>query len=82
MEDRIANDYDVSCPSGGLRIDFTPNFMAPPSVHIDGQGLSTGDYHRVTSRDETGFNVQFFNSSGTGKAATFDWIAKGYGYKQ
>lgn len=82
MEDRIANDYNVSCPALGLRIDFDPPFMAPPSVHIDGQGLATGDYHAVTSRDETGFNVRFFNSAGTGKLVTFDWIAKGYGYKQ
>jgi hypothetical protein len=82
MEDRIANGYDVVCPSGGLRVTFAPNFMASPSVHIDGQGLVTGDYHRVTSRDATGFNIQFFNSAGTGKSVTFDWIAKGYGYKQ
>lgn len=82
MEDRVANGVNVVCPSGGLRIDFTPNFMAEPSVHIDGQGLVTGDYHRVTLRDETGFTVQFFNSAGTGKSVTFDWIAKGYGYKQ
>ena len=82
MDDRLANAYDVACPADGLRIDFTPEFMAPPSVHIDGQGLITGDYHRVTDRDESGFYIQFFNSAGVGKAATFDWIAKGYGYKQ
>lgn len=82
MDDRLANGYDVACPASGLRIDFAPHFMSSPSVHIDGQGLVTGDYHNVTDRDETGFFVQFFNSAGVGKSATFDWIAKGYGYKQ
>lgn len=82
MEDRVANDYDITAPSGGIRIDFDPPFMAPPSIAINGQGLATGDYYTMTSRSETGFNLRFFNSSGTGKSAVFDWIAKGYGYQQ
>lgn len=82
MEDRVANDYDITAPSGGIRITFTPPFMAPPSVAINGQGLATGDRYAMTNRDETGFDLRFFNSSGTAKSAVFDWIAKGYGYQQ
>ncbi|AHJ10720.1 putative tail component [Rhizobium phage vB_RglS_P106B] len=81
VDDRVANGKDVSALAAGSRILFNPAFMAAPSVHIDGQGLSTGDYHRVTNVDETGFDIRFFNSAGTGKAVTFDWIAKGYGYQ-
>lgn len=80
--DRISGAPNVSCPSGGLTVTFDQAFMATPTVHIDGQGLNTGDYHRVTSKSATGFTVQFFNSSGTGVARTFDWVAKGYGYRQ
>lgn len=82
VADRISGAPNVSCPSGGLTVIFAQPFMATPTVHIDGQGLNTGDYHRVTSKSATGFTVQFFNSAGTGVARTFDWVAKGYGYRQ
>lgn len=82
MEDRTDNAYNVACPSGGVTVVFAPAFMAPPSIAVDGQGLATGDYHQITARSATGFTLQFFNSAGTGKAVTFDWIAKGYGYQQ
>lgn len=80
MEDRIENAADVLCPAGGLTVNFTTPFRVIPSIAIDGQGLLTGDYSRITSKTRGSFRIEFFNSANVSKAATFDWIAKGYGF--
>lgn len=79
MPDRVAGEYNLNCPVGGIRINFSPAFMARPALSVDAQGLSVGDRKEVTLVDDTGFTVQFFNSSGTSVARTFDYLAKGYG---
>lgn len=82
VPDRIAGEADVACGAGGLAVTFDIAFMDTPSVTINGQGLSTGDYHRVTSKSATGFTINFYNSGGSGVSRTFDWHAKGFGYRQ
>ena len=79
VEDRIVRGDDLVCPVGGLRVNYNPNFIDPPAVAITGQDLNTGDYWEVTNKDKTGFNVEFFTSGGSSKAATFDYISSGYG---
>lgn len=81
MEDRLESGNDVSCPSGGLTVTYDPAFIGVPSVAISAQGMVTGDYYTLTAKSATGFTIQFFNAAGTGVARTFDWVAKGYGYK-
>jgi hypothetical protein len=81
MEDRVLHGNDIACPAGGMTVSYGVPFMAVPAVAIDGQGMNTGDYSRVTAKSTGGFTVQFFNSAGTGVARTYDWIAKGYGKK-
>jgi len=39
----------------------------------------TGARVEISSKSRTGFHIRFFNSSGTGIAQTFDWVARGYG---
>lgn len=79
MLDRILSDNDVACGTGGVTITYDGAFRVPPAVGISGQGLQTGDYYTLTSKDEAGFTIRFFNASNVGVARTFDWIAKGYG---
>lgn len=79
MADRIEQDNDVTCSSGGITITYANAFRIGPAVSILGQGMATGDYFEITAKSETGFTVRFFNSSGTGVARDFDWIAKGGG---
>lgn len=79
MPDRVSDGKDISCPAIGMRVNFSPAFMARPALAVDAQGLQTGDYKLLTSIDDEGFNVQFFNSAGTGIVRTFDYLAKGYG---
>jgi hypothetical protein len=81
MPDRVEGETDISCPAAGLQVDYDNAFQVRPALAVDGQNLNTGDYYRVTLADEEGFYVQFFDSTATGKATTFDYIAKGYGIK-
>jgi hypothetical protein len=79
MPDRIISLQDITCPALGLRVNFTPAFRSLKALAVDGQGMTTGDYKTITTKDETGFNVRFYNSDGVGVERTFDAIATGYG---
>ncbi len=82
MPDRVVGESDISCPALGLQVDYDPYFKERPALAVDGQDLSTGDYHKVTLADEEGFYIQFFNSGASGIATTFDFLAKGYGVSE
>jgi len=43
--------------------------------------MSTGDYYTINNKDNTGFNIRFFNASNSPVARTFDYLAKGYGVR-
>ena len=79
MPDRIVGESDLTCPSAGLQVDYSPAFQVRPALAVDSQNLDTGDYKTITDSDETGFFVQFFDSTGSPISRTFDYIAKGYG---
>ena len=59
-------------------VTYDNPFIATPTVALAAQNMSTGDYYTLSSIASTGFTVQFFNSSGTGVARTFDYLARGY----
>lgn len=79
MPDRIISLQDVTCPAAGMRVDFSPAFWALKALAVDGQDMVAGDYKTITNKDETGFDLRFFSSTGTGVERTFDAIATGYG---
>lgn len=81
MEDRVDGANDVACSSSGLTVAYSPAFIGVPSVAISAQGMATGDYYTLTAKTAAGFTIRFFNASGTAVSRTFDWVAKGYGYK-
>jgi len=83
MPDRVEGGDDINCPSSGATITYENGaFNETPAVVINGESLSTGDYHRVTAKNEQQFNVNFYNSTGAGISKTFDYVASGYGFKQ
>ena len=43
--------------------------------------MATGDYFTISSKSNTGYTVNFLNSSGSNVSRTFDWQAMGYGIK-
>lgn len=81
MEDRVDGGNDLACPSAGLGVSYSPPFIGVPSLAISAQGMAAGDYYSLSSKDADGFFIRFFNQSNVAVERTFDWVAKGYGYK-
>lgn len=79
MPDRVDGIEDVHCPAGGLRVDYDPPFRNIPSVVVTPREAPTGARLVISNKSRTGFNIRFFNSSGSGIALNFDWVARGYG---
>lgn len=79
MPDRVSAGHDLLCPPEGLRVSFTPAFMARPALAVDAQGLLPGDRKVITDIDDTGFTLQFLDAANNGASRTFDYLAKGYG---
>jgi predicted phage tail protein len=68
----------LTSSTSAFAVTFDDAFKGTPTVAIAAQNMSTGDYYSLSSIANTGFTVQFFNSSGTGVARTFDYLARGY----
>jgi len=81
MPDRVASEEDIAVPTGGSRITFSDAFISLKGVAIAAQNMSTGDYYTINNKDNTGFNIRFFNASNSPVARTFDYLAKGYGVR-
>jgi hypothetical protein len=79
MPDRIDSVKDLVVPAIGMRVAFTPTFKNLKSVTFGHQDLAPGDYAVVSNKDETGFDIQFFNSSDVAIERTTDVNAVGYG---
>lgn len=84
MPDRVDGARGVDSEASdtpSTRVDFSAPFRAVPALAIITYNMATGDYYEILANDEAGFNIAFFNASGTRVNRTFDWIAKGYGYE-
>ena len=81
MQDRVDGKENVACPATGVAVVYSPAFLNNPAVAIVAQGMATGDYYTISGKSSTGFTIRFFNSANTGVVRTFDWVAKGYGFK-
>lgn len=83
MPDRVEGQEDLVSPIGGATILY-PNgsFKNVPAVAVNGQSLSVGDQTIISSRTSDSFHIEFKDSGGTSIQRTFDFIAKGYGFKE
>ena len=69
----------LTSSTGAYAVTFDDAFKQPtPSVAIAAQDMATGDFYTVSSVSATGFTINFYNSSGSGIARTFDYLARGY----
>lgn len=82
MPDRVLSGEDIPVSTDGLRIDFEPAYLVLKGVAVSAQGLATGDYYEITGKDESGFDIRFFNAGGTPVARTFDYVSQGYGREE
>jgi hypothetical protein len=83
MPDRVVAEADVvsGTSTSGKAITFSPAFKSLQGVGISAQNLASGDFYAITNKSETGFTIEFFNSSSATVSRTFDYVARGYGEK-
>lgn len=79
MPDETRAEDDLTVTVSGLPVSFAPSFRALKGLSISAQGLQTGDYYTITNKDETGFDIAFFDSGDSAIQRTFDYVAVGYG---
>lgn len=79
MPDRVIAKNDLVAPSAGLQVSFDPPFIHLEGISTADQDLSSGDRKIISNKDENGFFIRFYNSSGNPISRTFDYVAKGYG---
>jgi sulfur carrier protein ThiS len=79
MPDRVVADNNISVPVTGFRVIFDPAFLQLDGLAISTGSMNTGDYYVITLQDETGFTIQFFDSSNASVVRVFSYVAKGYG---
>ncbi|MBW2648128.1 MAG: hypothetical protein JRE23_18610 [Deltaproteobacteria bacterium] len=81
MPDRTYGEKDLTSNSGSVySVTYSPAFKVAPAVAVSAQGMATGDYYVLTNKTASGFDIRFYNSTPTGVARDFDYVAKGYGY--
>jgi hypothetical protein len=81
MPDRVVAEADVvsGTSTSGKEITFSPAFKSLQGVGISAQNLASGDFYAITNKSETGFTIEFFNSSSATVSRTFDYVARGFG---
>ena len=80
LPDMTKNGSGTSSTGADTTVTFTatPRFYATPNVGITVSNMSTGDYYAITSKTNTGFIFNAYNSGGSRVARNFEYIAKGY----
>ena len=83
MPDRVIAERDVvsGTSTSGKTITYAPAFKVLQGVGISASNLASGDFYAITNKSETGFTIEFFNSSSATVSRTFDYVARGYGEK-
>ena len=78
MEDRIESGNNIVSGTGTKSVTYTQAYLTVPSLGFAVQNMGSGDTYTITNKTNTGFDVAFINSGGTGVSRTFDFIAKGF----
>jgi predicted phage tail protein len=78
MPDRIASGENLVSGTGIFQVTYNTNFKEVLGLAITAEDMATGNYYTITNKTTTGFQIRFFNASGTGVSRTFDYIARGY----
>ena len=78
MPDRIEQVSGVISGLGTKTIIFDPPFKVVSAIGITSENMMSGDYYQIANRSNTGFEITFYDSTGSPISRSFDWIAKGY----
>jgi UDP-N-acetylglucosamine:LPS N-acetylglucosamine transferase len=59
-------------------VTYTAPFKATPTIGVTLQDADTGDYWTISSSNNAGFTITFYNSSNIATQKTFNWTSTGY----
>lgn len=79
MPDRDIKGRDIQCPAGGIQVTFDPPFMAVPTILTDAQNIPELARPERSNVTRSGFFQRFYDQNGNPIAASFDFVAAGYG---
>jgi predicted phage tail protein len=80
-QSRTEGEYDVTCAIGGSRVNYAEEFQFRPAIAITQDDVQAGDRYTLSNQDTAGFDIEFFDSSGTSVSRQFDWVSRGIGRK-
>lgn len=82
MDDRTWSSPKLtSSASADVRVTFDHEFYDLPSIGVTEENMATGDYKQISNLDATGFDISFYNSSGTRVVRDFYVLAKSFGLR-
>ena len=79
MPDRVISANNQQTSSGVKAISFSPVMKTTDyALGLAIDNMASGDYYTITSKNASGFQVNFFNSSNSAIDRQFDFIARGF----
>ena len=81
IPDRVEEQNGLTSGTATYNATFTAPFFSAPGVGITAQNMQTGDYYLLANVDTDGFDITFYNSSGTIVSRVFNYLAKGQGLR-
>jgi hypothetical protein len=81
MPDSLRSGNDLSATAGGITVNYsTPFYGESPAIAIAAQNLQQGDYHVISNKTASSFDIEFFDFADISVTRTFDYVARGYGF--
>lgn len=81
IPDRTEQANGLSSGTSTYHVTFGAAFFDTPGIAITAQNMVSGDYYQISNADAEGFDIDFYNSSGTHVNRNFNYLAKGQGYR-
>ena len=80
-QSRVEGEYDIEVTAGGARVNYAEEFQFRPAIAITQDNVQAGDRYTLSNQNTEGFDIEFFNSSGTSVTRQIDWVSRGVGRK-
>lgn len=81
IPDRTEQQNGITSGTSTYTVTFTSAFYDTPGVAITAQNMVSGDYYTISNASESGFDIDFYNSSNAHVSRVFSYLAKGQGQR-
>jgi predicted phage tail protein len=82
MDDRTWSSPKLTSSAiADLHVEYDHEFFEIPSIGVTEENMDTGDYKTISNVTETGFDISFYDSTGTRVVRDFYVLAKSFGLR-